>query len=767
PLNLVGLSIEKVIAELSSPNLTRRMLAMNHLVDNVGRAALEPARRALATSGDVNTIVCSLWTLHRLNALDARSLGAAAKHDNHQVRAHTMRVLSEMASWNEEHRRLALAGLADNNAHVQRAAADALARQPSAEQVTPLLRTSQRVPKSDNHLLHTVRMALRNQLQVEGAFAKLQNPPVTENDSRAVADVAVAVASEAAGAFLLRHVERFSEPPETAGKYLRHVAKHLPVDGADRLVQLARSKFAADVNGQLVMFRSVQEGMAQRGASLSQPSRAWGEELASKLLEATNDASEWHNTHTPGMKETKSPWFTQKRSSADGNKNARFLCSLPPGGEHLTGVLRSKAFTVPNQLVFYIAGHDGPPDQPPQGKNIVRLREADSEAVLAEQMPPRNDTAQKAEWDLAAHAGKRAFIEVVDGDTGSGYAWLAIGRFAPAVVTIPKIDPAEIARRQQAGAEIARTLQFKNLQPELVELVASSDPETQAAAARAIAALHSNDDLAALAGLFVEPSLPAATRERMANSFRRPGESQAHRQIVTDVMRTSARRVQVKCAQGLASTIQGSETLLGLVRQRIAPAALLQERSVREKVVASNPSFETQVVDLTRGLAAPNQAAEKLLEQRRKGFDHAKARPTEGAALYTKNCAVCHQLDGQGGLVGPQLDGIGSRGLERLCEDVLDPNRSVDHAFRSTLLILKDGDVISGLLRREEGEIIVLADSTGKEIAVPKQQVAERRETDTSLMPDNFGELLSEQEFSDLMAYLLSKSASAASRAAK
>jgi hypothetical protein len=51
----------------------------------------------------------------------------------------------------------------------------------------------------------------------------------------------------------------------------------------------------------------------------------------------------------------------------------------------------------------------------------------------------------------------------------------------------------------------------------------------------------------------------------------------------------------------------------------------------------------------------------------------------------------------------------------------------------------------------------VLADSTGKEISLRKKEVTERRESETSLMPENFGELLSEADFNDLMAYLLSK----------
>src|SRR6185436_5785269 len=128
-----------------------------------------------------------------------------------------------------------------------------------------------------------------------------------------------------------------------------------------------------------------------------------------------------------------------------------------------------------------------------------------------------------------------------------------------------------------------------------------------------------------------------------------------------------------------------------------------------------------------------------------------------GAKVFTQNSAICHQLDGQGALVGPQLDGIGNRGAERIIEDILDPNRNVDHAFRYSTITLKDDRVITGLQRREEGEILVFADATGKEISVPRKDIIDRRESDSSLMPDNFSEIISPEDFNHLLAYLLSK----------
>jgi putative heme-binding domain-containing protein len=269
--------------------------------------------------------------------------------------------------------------------------------------------------------------------------------------------------------------------------------------------------------------------------------------------------------------------------------------------------------------------------------------------------------------------------------------------------------------------------------------------------------LSNNGELSALASIIAEPNAPQVARDRALATLASASGSDA-RTALTDVMRVSPRRVQVKLAQALAGSSDGSQALLALVTQRVAPASLLQDQAVKERLIASDSSLRSRIDDLTKGLSPADEKVQKLIDQRRRGFSAKTARADNGQQLYVKNCAVCHQLGGEGGLVGPQLDGIGGRGVERLSEDVLDPNRSVDHAFRTTLLVLKDDDVISGLFRREEGETLVLADSTGKEVRVQKNKVAQRRESDTSLMPENFGELLTAEEFNDLMAYLLSKS---------
>ena len=106
-------------------------------------------------------------------------------------------------------------------------------------------------------------------------------------------------------------------------------------------------------------------------------------------------------------------------------------------------------------------------------------------------------------------------------------------------------------------------------------------------------------------------------------------------------------------------------------------------------------------------------------------------------------------------MIGPQLDGVGVRGAERLLEDILDPSRNVDAAFRVTIITTTDGQVITGLKLREEGQTIVLADNQGKERRVELSQIYEQRQSTLSLMPTNVTDPLNEEESRDLLGYLL------------
>jgi putative heme-binding domain-containing protein len=154
---------------------------------------------------------------------------------------------------------------------------------------------------------------------------------------------------------------------------------------------------------------------------------------------------------------------------------------------------------------------------------------------------------------------------------------------------------------------------------------------------------------------------------------------------------------------------------------------------------------------------AERERLSRLVADRIAAHDPAAADPGKGKTLFATHCAACHRLGGEGGLVGPQLDGIGTRGLGRLAEDILDPNRNVDAHFRLTRITLRDGTLLGGFVAGESGEVLHLLDPAGQSHRLRLADIANRETTALSLMPSAFGELLRPEEFRDLAAWLLGR----------
>jgi putative heme-binding domain-containing protein len=250
---------------------------------------------------------------------------------------------------------------------------------------------------------------------------------------------------------------------------------------------------------------------------------------------------------------------------------------------------------------------------------------------------------------------------------------------------------------------------------------------------------------------------PVALRERAAQAL--AGIDQpAARAALLGTLPSAPERLQGAIAAGLAQRKAGAEALLDAVSAGKASARLLQERRVALSLGnAGIDDLSSRLAALLKGLPPADERTGELLRRRRGGFAASRRDPDRGARVFETSCSACHQIGGRGARVGPQLDGVGTRGVDRLIEDILDPNRNVDQAFRATTLALADGRVVSGLLLREEGAVLVMADAQGKEVRVPTDQVEERTTSPLSPMPANLADQVAEADFYDLLAFLLAQ----------
>jgi putative heme-binding domain-containing protein len=520
-----------------------------------------------------------------------------------------------------------IAALTSEDPFVQRSAAAALQFAPDPDAVGPLSDVLAKTPAEDTHLRHVLRMAIREHLQLPGAFADLP----TDDDS--LIQSALAVPTSDAADFLLKAGPiGFLDRAHHIARYGSDEARQMLIG----VVQMPKAGLAA----QAAAIQQIADGLEEGGSTRHRPDLlTWAQNIAPQLLNAHENQAPGDWTQIPNGTSS-SPWVLQARKCADGFE-ATVLSSLSQTGgdaEQRTGTIRSRDFAAPETLTFWLCGHRGSPGKAAHEKNFVRLVNAATGAELHRAFPPRNDVCQQITWKLDKQATQEVRLEIVDGDSGGGYAWLGVTRIEPAVVSVDDFD-------QAASSE--KSLAF------LADLLKISAPA----------------DLRDRLRPFLPPAPPAPPR------------------VISDADR---------------------KKLDALIAARLA------------------------------------------------NFDAANSDFARGAVLFKTHCAVCHRVEGEGGLIGPQLDGIGNRGAERLAEDVLDPNRNIDAHFYLTTLKLKDGSITAGYLHAERGEIIELLDPTGQTRRLSKNEIESRETSPVSLMPPTFGETLTESEFHDLLSWLLS-----------
>src|SRR5262249_41387809 len=152
---------------------------------------------------------------------------------------------------------------------------------------------------------------------------------------------------------------------------------------------------------------------------------------------------------------------------------------------------------------------------------------------------------RRTTWDFGAHAGKTAVIEVVDGISLTAYAWIAISRIEPPVVTVPNVGPEVVARRQRGAAELAAALGLRDLESSLKAVAHEdfADASARVDSARAIVAFHPDIARSAMLQVAADPAVESALlREIILDATRTDGPSPPD--LLGRVMRSVPSRLQ-------------------------------------------------------------------------------------------------------------------------------------------------------------------------------------------------------------------------------
>lgn len=257
-------------------------------------------------------------------------------------------------------------------------------------------------------------------------------------------------------------------------------------------------------------------------------------------------------------------------------------------------------------------------------------------------------------------------------------------------------------------------------------------------------------------GSWLSPPLASADLQQHAANVLGQRDREDVRTALLERLQAAPAATAVMIARGLVQTPAGSAALLSAIEAGKATPRLLQDGPIEQRMRgAILAEFDSRRSKLLEGLPAVDERVTQLIAARRAAVAASKPDFVRGQALFKQHCAACHKLGDVGNKVGPELHGVGLRGLDRLLEDTLDPSRLVDQAFRTTVINTADGKVITGLLLRQEGAVVVLADEQGREVRVSEGDIDERAILPLSPMPANIAEKLSEADYANLLGFLL------------
>jgi PQQ-dependent dehydrogenase (methanol/ethanol family) len=143
-----------------------------------------------------------------------------------------------------------------------------------------------------------------------------------------------------------------------------------------------------------------------------------------------------------------------------------------------------------------------------------------------------------------------------------------------------------------------------------------------------------------------------------------------------------------------------------------------------------------------------------------------------GEALFfgRAGCATCHEVNGRGGIVGPDLSGAGRNSGAALRQKIVDPNNPLPATpgaggrgggggrggpVPATVIVkTQDGRETRGIRRNEDMFSVQMVDTTGTIRLFDKRKLTSVQSDPRSLMPADYGSRLSASDIDNLVAYL-------------
>ncbi len=278
-------------------------------------------------------------------------------------------------------------------------------------------------------------------------------------------------------------------------------------------------------------------------------------------------------------------------------------------------------------------------------------------------------------------------------------------------------------------------LKAKELAETAKAALASDEPRLRAAARVVLA--KANPTAAAT-------ELPALVKDEAASLI--------EKQMAFGVLGTMKESQEIDAALAGWLDLLIADQVVGELRLDLLEAA---ETRTRTKDLKLHAPLREKLADYdkqTRAKAAGDMVKRNLEALAGGDAEKGRAIVLNNAAVY---CTRCHKLDGQGGDVGPPLNGIAAtKDRMYLLESIVNPNAKIAMGFQSVILDTLDGQQVSGIVKTQTAKEIVLITAENKLVTIPTADVEGKPKPDKSAMPDDLYKKISKRELRDVVEFL-------------
>jgi putative heme-binding domain-containing protein len=126
-----------------------------------------------------------------------------------------------------------------------------------------------------------------------------------------------------------------------------------------------------------------------------------------------------------------------------------------------------------------------------------------------------------------------------------------------------------------------------------------------------------------------------------------------------------------------------------------------------------------------------------------------------GHEIFSARCAVCHALESDVLMPGPNLAGIKIKGRPYILQSILEPSAEVRTGRETSLLRTKQGENLIGVVTDENLATVTLARPSRSRAIWPRANIQFIQTLPWSLMPDGLEAGLSTQDVADLLEFLM------------